>query len=82
MRADADADQSLPGLFERLEKSETGLSRPQKECNERLLGQRMTGRTNGQHERQYVVEKRRAQGRRKREKESLYFQRLGWAPCL
>lgn len=74
-----DVDQSLPGLFARLEKSETGLSRPRKECNERVLGQRMTGRTNGQHERLDAVE----EGKRRRERcemGGLYFDRLDWAP--
>lgn len=71
----ADADQSLPGLSAKLVKSEMGLSRPRKECNERMLGQRMTGRTNGQ----YAVEKGRKRKGRKREKGRLYFDQLDWA---
>ncbi len=74
-----DADQSLPGLFARLEKSETGLSRPRKECNERVLCQRMTGRTNGQRERLDAVE----EGKKRREScgmGGLYFDGLVWTP--
>lgn len=81
MTVDANADLSLPGLSAKLVKSERGLSRPQNECNERLLGQRMTGRTSGRHQRRCEVEKRK-KGRQEMWETGRIYDRLGRAPCL